>query len=162
MLRIRQLPVVAVAIVVAVLLGAGSVSAASHPAPFIVTLSGTSTLTSATSGDLVGSGHAGYMGSTTNVGHVQAHPDEPNGKCPNGFRSTNDETFTVASGDTLSIHSEDVACPQGPGQFLGTGHWVVTGGTGRFSGSAGQGLFAGFVDFAAGTFTIGFAGVIQY
>ncbi len=143
-------------------LGANSVSAAGHLVPFHASFSGVAVETSPTSGILEGSGNASHMGSTTNEGQVHAFFDEPRAGCPFGFRSTNDETFTAANGDTLTIHSEDVACPQGPGQFQGTGHWVVTGGTGRFSDAAGEGSYAGFVDFSAGTFDISFTGDISY
>ncbi|HST24801.1 MAG TPA: hypothetical protein VLJ76_02315 [Gaiellaceae bacterium] len=145
-----------------VALGAGSASAAGHLVPFSASFSGIAIETSPTSGVLDGSGNATHMGSTTNDGQVNAFFDQPRTGCFNGFRSTNDETFTAANGDTLMIHSEDAACPQGPGQFQGTGHWVVTGGTGRFSDAAGEGSYKGFVDFSAGTFDVSFTGGISY
>ena len=134
----------------------------SQGVPFKIDLSGVSTITSPTSGDLQGSGNASHLGRATNTGHVEAHPELPSDTCPYGFTSYNTETFTAANGDQLSIRSTDVACPQGPGQFLGSGHWLVTGGTGRFSDALGWGTFNGFVDFTAQTFQISFTGTIRY
>jgi hypothetical protein len=61
------------------------------------------------------------------------------GSCPNGFTNADYETLTAANGDTLTILSSNVACPTDGGYYHATGHWVVIGGTGRFSGTTGQG-----------------------
>jgi hypothetical protein len=158
----RRLASVTLMVAGSLLLSASSVLAACHPVPFKASLSGTATLTSPTSGELVGAGSASHMGSITNAGHVQAYPDQPSSSCPNGFVSVNTETLTAANGDRLTLTSQDVACPQGPGQFQGSGDWTVTGGTGRFKGASGRGSLQGVVDFSAGTFSISFDGSIQY
>ena len=60
------------------------------------------------------------------------------------------------------LTSYNVACPTGPLVFHGTGHWVVTGGTGRFSGATGQGTDAGTGDFTqGGEFTLQLTGTIS-
>jgi hypothetical protein len=94
------------------------------------------------------------MGVMTNQGTVYltnfASPC-PDG--PDGVASVNIETLTAADGSTLTIQSNDVACPTAPGLYQGTGHWTVTGGTGRFSGATGGGPFAGTADLNRGLFT---------
>jgi len=74
----------------------------------------------------------------------------------------NTEILTDAHGDTLTIVSQDVSCPTGPGQFNGTGAWTVSGGTGRFAGATGQGSASGGADFSAGTFTMSLNGTVQF
>ncbi len=110
------------------------VSAAStHQVPFSASYSGTAVLTSPTSATFSGKGIATYLGASTNEGDsVVTGPDS---SCPGGLANDHYETLTAANGDTLSLISYDVACPIEPGPFHGTGHWVVTGGTGRFSGA---------------------------
>jgi hypothetical protein len=133
-------------------------TASTEPIQFNLTVSGTSTLTSPTSGDLAGGGVGSHLGPVTSMGQVTAHPDQPSGSCPGGFASLNHETLTAAGGDQLEIVSQDIACPQGPGQFRGTGEWTVVGGTGRFAAASGNGAFDGVVDFVAGTSRITYGG----
>jgi hypothetical protein len=68
--------------------------------------------------------------------------------------------FGKPTRDTLTITSQDVACPIGPGQFQGSGHWSVSSGTGRFRHATGHGTFAGHVDFNAGTYTMTLIGTV--
>jgi hypothetical protein len=75
--------------------------------------------------------------------------------------NVNTETLTAADGDTLTLTSDDVACPIGPGVFHGSGNWVVTGGTGRFSGATGHGTLAGQSDFNRGVFAFRVTGAIS-
>ena len=51
--------------------------------------------------------------------------------------------------------------PVRAGALHGTGHWVVTGGTGRFSGSSGQGTIDGHADFNQGVFSFQFTGTLS-
>ena len=98
------------------------------------------------------------MGSTTNKDTFM--PSRPNQQsCPNGFRSTNEKRSRCKA---TAIIQGLCGLPRAPGQFQGNGHWVVTGGTGRFSAAAGQGSYEGFVDFSASTFNISFTGDISY
>jgi hypothetical protein len=147
--------------VAVVMSGAQGASATDPALPFSVNVSGSAVLTSPVAGTFSGSGIATHMGAITNVGTVEAHPEVPRDGCPNGFRSINRETFTAPNGDTLSLQSEDTACPVGPpGQFHGSGIWTVTGGTGRFAGATGGGPYHGDADFAAETFAFTFTGTI--
>lgn len=165
--RIRAI-VVAVLTTSSLLLGANAVSAASHvPLPFAATFSGSAGFAGPTTTVFTGSGVAIRMGLVTTSGHAEIGcfppPGSPmtcvsSGGCPGGVPNANFETLTAANGDTLTIKSDDVACPLDtqdypPSRYHGTGHWTVIGGTGRFASASGQGSFDGRSDFGAGTFT---------
>ncbi len=81
--------------------------------------------------------------------------------CPGGLTNINTETLTNNDGESITIASDDVGCPEGLYQFHGIGNWTVTGGTGRFSGTTGHGSFDGHSDFIKGTFTITLAGTLS-
>ena len=159
------LSIASVVVAAGTLLGAPGASADPGPSiPFMVSVTGSAQLTSQTTGTFAGSGTASHMGAISNGGGVTAFFDQPSDTCPNGFRSVNTETFTAANGATLSIQSADVTCPvgpQSPGQFRGTGQWRVTGGTGRFSSTTGQGTYSGFADFTGQTFAFRFTGELS-
>jgi len=137
-----------------------SVSAAgTHQIPFSGSYSGTAALTSATTATFRGTGVSSQLGSGTSEGDsVVTVPDS---SCPGGLANDNHETLTAANGDTLILVSSDVACPISPLAFHGTGHWIVTGGTGRFSGACGQGTFDGHSDFNQGVFSFQLTGTIS-
>ena len=67
--------------------------------------------------------------------------------------------MTAANGDTLTIAAHNIACPIGFLQFHGTGTWVVTGGTGRFSDVTGAGTFNGGVNFVTEEFSFVISGI---
>jgi len=145
---------------------AGLLLVAAHPAsaagggvPFKARFIGASAFTSPTTVSMVGSGIASHMGRITNVGQVVV--TGPDGSCPGGIANVNTETLTAADGSTLTIASQDVGCPTGPGQFRGAGTWTVTGGTGRFAGTTGSGSTTGGSNFATGTFDLTMAGAIS-
>ena len=143
------------------LLGASSASAAGNQVPFKASYQGSANWTSQTTIALDGTGFATHMCLIGNEGTVYLINFDstcPDG--PYGVASINVETLTAANGDTLWIQSHDVACPTGPGLYHGTGHWTVTGGTGRFSSATGQGSYDGSADFNAGTFTIDLTGAL--
>jgi hypothetical protein len=144
----------------AVGIGAFSVSAAgTQEVPFTASYSGTAILTRPTSATFSGTGIATYLGSSTNEAYsVVTGPDS---SCPGGLANDHHETLTAANGDTLMLISYDVGCPTGSGMFHGIGHWVVTGGTGRFSGATGQGSFDGHSDFNQGVFSLQLTGNIS-
>ena len=136
------------------------VSAASvHGVPFGGSYSGTAAFTSATTITFSGTGVATYLGRGANEGHVIVTGQDSS--CPGGIANVNDETLTAANGDTLLLTSYDVACPTSPGVLHGTGHWVVTGGTGNFSGASGQGTIEGHSDFNQGVFAFRLTGTIS-
>jgi hypothetical protein len=141
-------------------MNATSASAAGNQVPFHGTYSGSALFPSLDAGAFFGgTGTATHLGQGTNTGHsVITGPDT---SCPGGLANINTETLAAANGDTLTITSNDVACPTGPLAFSGSGHWVVTGGTGRFSGATGQGTFDGHSDFIAGVFAMQLTGTIS-
>ena len=139
-------------------LGANSASAADHPA-FKANFSGSAQATTQTSVTFTGTGTATHMGRITTNGHLDVTGSD--NSCQGGVANINVETLTADSGDAVTISSNDVACPTGPGQYHGSGRWRVTGGTGRFSGTAGGGSLDGHSDFNAGTFTIALTGTLD-
>jgi len=138
---------------------ARSVAAARGQIPFNGSYSGTAILTSPTSATFSGTGIATQLGFSTNKGNSAV--TSPDSSCPGGLANNHYETLTAANGDTLTLISYDVACPTSPGAFHGTGHWVVTGGTGRFSGATGKGTFDGHSDFNQGVFSFQLTGTIS-
>jgi hypothetical protein len=144
------------------ILGPGTIAAhaaGSQAVPFRGYYSGTSAFTSATTVTFSGAGISTYLGSSTNEGHVVV--TGPDNSCPGGLANVNNETLTAANGDLLMFISYDVACPMRPGVFHGTGSWVVTGGTGRFSGATGQGTIDGYSDFNQGLFSFQMTGAVS-
>jgi hypothetical protein len=141
-------------------LSAFPASAAGHQHRFKASYSGRARLISQTTASFIGIGRATQMGRITTDGLVVV--TGPDSSCPGGLANVNVETLTAANGDKLTITAQDVACPTGPGRFHGTGHWTVTGGTGRFSDAAGQGSIEGGSDFNAGTFSITLKGHIDW
>jgi hypothetical protein len=155
---IKKIAMAAAAVVAgAVLVVGGQPAFAAGPqANFRANLTGSAALTSQTSASFVGTGIATVVGPVSNTGSSVFTGSDPS--CPNSIANVNTETLTTINGDTLTIVSQDVACPTGPGTFHGTGQWKVTGGTGRFRGAAGAGTTDGHADFNSGTFTMNLVG----
>ncbi|MDP9340711.1 MAG: hypothetical protein M3Q23_01110 [Actinomycetota bacterium] len=141
-------------------MGANSAYAAGIQVPFRGSYSGMA-VTDFSSGtvDFSGTGISTQLGLSANEGHLQV--TGPDSSCAGGLANVRNETLTAANGDLLMLTSHDVACPIGPLVFHGTGHWVVTGGTGRFSGATGQGTTDGTGDFMQGVFTLQLTGTIS-
>jgi hypothetical protein len=140
-------------------LSAISASADGHEDHFTAAFSGSARLTSQTTASFTGTGHATHMGRIATDGNVSATGFDSS--CPGGIANVNVEALTAANGDRLTMSSQDVACPIGPGRLHGIGHWSVTGGTGRFSNATGQGSLDGYSDFNAGTFSITLTGHVD-
>ena len=156
---IKSIGAAAALITVGTLLSPGVASAATSPLPFKATFSGAVAFTSQTTTSFAGTGTASLMGRMVTGGHALLTGSD-NTTCARGLANTHVETLTAANGDTLTVTSYDVACPTGPSEYQGTGHWVVTGGTGRFSNASGDGSLDGNSDFSAGTFTISLTGTL--
>jgi hypothetical protein len=138
-----------------------SVSAAhaAEQVPFKAEYTSTITFTSPTTATLAGQGNATHMGHTRTTGDLaQTGP----GSCPDGFLAEIQDTITAANGDQVTIVIALEACPIGPGIYQGDGTYVVTGGTGRFVGATGEGVFSGIGDFGTGTVTCRLRGNISY
>jgi hypothetical protein len=140
-------------------LGANAVSATDVQVPFRASYSGRADFTSETSVLFQGTGIATDLGASTNEGHILI--TGPDSSCPGGLANINTATRTAANGDVLTLTASDVSCPIGQLVFQGTGHWVVTGGTGRFSGATGQGTIDGGADFNQHQFHIELTGTIS-
>ena len=149
---------VAALMATSLLLSEGAASASGRGSPFQAHFSGAAQITTATTTSFIGSGMATRTGRITTNGGADITGSDSS--CPGGVANTNFETLTTPDGDTLTLSSQDVACPTGPGTYHGTGHWSITGGTGRFDGAIGQGSFDGSSDFNEGTFTITLTGTL--
>jgi hypothetical protein len=143
--------------------GANSASAAAgHQVPFRASYSGMAAFTSDTTAVFNGTGIASHLGLSTNRNNITVLG--PDTSCPGGFANQNVETLTAANGDTLELMGpHDVGCPTptDPNVVHGTGDWTVTGGTGRFAGATGQGIFVGGADFTKHTFSFQLTGTIS-
>jgi hypothetical protein len=142
-------------------MGANPVHAQDQQVPFSGSYSGTVSFTSDQNVVLLdGTGRATHLGRSTTEGTVTITGPVVDG-CPGGIANVNTETLTAANGDTITLTVEDVACPEGPGLFHGTGEWEVTEGTGRFSGATGHGTFDGHINLVEGRFTFDLSGTIS-
>ena len=92
------------------------------------------------------------FGGVGNQGHFDISGSDSS--CPGGVANINLEKLIAAHGVTLTITSQDGACPTGPRQFRGTGHWTVTGGSGRFSKCHRPGFLRRLRGFNGGLSTI--------
>ena len=152
--------VAAVLALTALLLGPTAGGAlADSSIPITAVFSGSAGFASPTQTVFVGSGTASHMGAITTNGHADVTGFD--NSCSGGVANINTETLTAADGSTLTVVSNDVACPTGPGQYHGTGHWTVVGGTGRFAGTTGSGSLDGQSDFIVGTFDVRLTGQIS-
>jgi hypothetical protein len=143
-------------------IGTNSVYAAGNQVPFVGFYSGTISIASDGTPIFNGTGIATHLGKGTNEGHVVFTGGSIS--CVGGIPNDNYETLTAANGDSLTLVSHDVACPipNRDGWYHGTGHWEVTGGTGRFSGATGHGIVDGNAHIApGGEFEITFTGTIS-
>ena len=119
---------------------------------------------------LGGDGVARHMGNTTILGQSVAVPLPENPVC---FSITNDlVVWTAANGDQLFNVNAGQDCldfTQGPlPVIVGTGTYTFAGGTGRFAGATGNGIWnvrapVTTLDFpiASGTFELLFSGTIS-
>jgi hypothetical protein len=139
--------------------GVNSAYAAGPQVPFTASQSGTVAMTGPATADLNATDIATYLGQGPYAAHDVITGSLPGG----GFTDTLYETLTAANGDILTLTCSDVATPvQGrPGVYKGTGQWVVTGGTGRFSGVTGGGTATVLIDLNQGVFSKQSTGAIS-
>jgi hypothetical protein len=156
--RLRR-SLLAVVVVGVLLTGGTSAVAATSQVPFGAVFAGSATSTGPATSAFVGTGIALWLGRITTHGSAQA--TGISGSCA-GIANVNTETLTARNGDALTLVSNDVACPIGPGQYHGIGHWNVIGGTGRFAHATGAGSLDGYSDFIAGKFAVTLIGSIAY
>lgn len=140
-------------------IGAPAAFAKSRDVPFQGSYSGTVGFTGPATAAFSGTGVAAYLGRGTNDGVANITGQAEN--CAGGVVNVNTEVLTAANGDTLTIVSDDVACPISAGVLHGAGEWRVIGGTGRFSGVSGHGTLDGQSDLIHGVFFFQLSGVIS-
>jgi hypothetical protein len=78
-------------------------------------------------------------------------------------KPTSEITLVGATG-TITLSTSDVICPSPTPfgfPFLGSGDWVITGGTGEFSGITGSGT-GRVVILPNGKSTVHFSGIVSY
>ena len=153
----RHLSVVFVVAGLLVLLGATAQTAAAKQAvPFRAVLV-TINETPAPCGEmhlciaLDGNGIASHLGLVRETGQVEIDLASQSGPCTNNVRTM---LLTAANGDQLSLLITGVNCDTGATSGItGISHdtWVVTGGTGRFSGATGSGTETVYVNLPAST-----------
>jgi hypothetical protein len=153
---------IAVALAVGQLLAATEAGAtATTSQAFTLTASGRMVL----GGPLVvrfdGSGSSNLLGAVRNSGAADI-TGVALSPCLGGLVNTNVETYTTATGDTLTITSQDVACTVGLLRLHGTGHWTVTGATGNLRGVTGSGTIGGGGDFVTATFSFTVEGTLDF
>jgi hypothetical protein len=143
MLSLRPV-VLAIGVIMTIALP-NAASAAPTGAPFEASHTGTAAFTNPATIQSSGSGTARLLGASTSSGLTVIQG--PDASCSDGLATTSTETLRAASGDVLVITIHYRACPVSSNVFHSTGHWEVTGGTGRFLGATGQGTSDCNVDF---------------
>ena len=134
---------------------------ASENLPFRLGDEGTITFTSPSTATTDGTGNATHMGriasdgSLTIVGEASCIDNEV------GFAVEMQDTFAAANGDQVMTAITMQLCPIAPGIYHGVGTYVVTGGTGRFAGATGSGVFDGTGNFNTGTIICALRGTIS-
>jgi hypothetical protein len=127
--------------------------------PFRAAYSGTITFTSPATAMVNAAGVATYLGLTTVDGSLAA---VPSASCDDGFSIEIHDTLAAANGDQVAIIVALEACPTAPGVVQASGSYVVTGGTGRFTGAGGGGDYTGVADFNTGRFSCTLTGTISH
>jgi len=133
---------------------------ASQNLPFRLGDEGTITFTGPSTATTAGTGNANQMGRIESAGSLTIVGEA---SCGNevGFAVEMQDTFTAANGDRLMTAITMQLCPIAPGIYHGVGTYVVTGGTGRFAGATGSGVFDGTGNFNTGTIICALNGTIS-
>jgi len=110
-----------------------------------------------------GSGQATHLGnvreSTVTVLDLASKPGP--GCATDGHAETRATTLFAANGDQITLVGTGYSCPTGPTTLTAVDSYVVTGGTGRFSGASGSGTITATIDLANGTAVDTFSGVLS-
>jgi hypothetical protein len=122
-------------------------------------------------GQLSGTGQASHLGKVTASSQDCINPDgvfDPNGPTSYHFVSGQGAAglvFTGAAGDQLFASYSGALTARGRGPHGVSGHFVITGGTGRFAGAVGGGVIWGHEDISQvvlGTGQIELLGTVSY
>ena len=133
---------------------------ASQNLPFRLGDEGTITFTSPSTATTAGTGNATHMGRITSDGNLTIVGEASCVDNEVGFSVEMQDTFTAANGDKLTTAITMQLCPIASGIYHGVGTYVVTGGTGRFAGATGSGVFDGTGNFNTGTIICALRGTI--
>jgi hypothetical protein len=139
-------------------IGSNSARAADGQVPFLAAYSGQAVFTGEATASFDGTGIATHLGLSDN--HADITITGPDSSCPGGLANTHIETLTATNGDSITITAHNVACPTAVLQFCGSGHWVVTAGTGRFDDATGSGVINGGANFVTQQFSFVIWGTI--
>jgi len=134
---------------------------ASHNLPFRLGDEGTITFTSPSTARTAGAGNATHLGKITSDGSLTIVGEASCTGNEVGFAAEMQDTFTAANGDKVMTAIIMQLCPIAPGIYHGVGSYVVTGGTGRFAGATGSGVFDGTGNFNTGTIICALSGIIS-
>lgn len=167
MIYTRRISLAVVAVLVALIAVPGQASAGSL-VPFRATFANTNTMAPCPPNApvpsfcvaLAGSGHATHMGKIQDSGFVVVNLASNCGPgCVTDFVS---HTVTAANGDQIMLEStgKNSATPD-PTIRSRTGTYVVTGGTGRFSGASGSGTASVIINTATSTSVGTLTGVLS-
>src|SRR5262245_9161429 len=133
-------------------------ASASQNLPFRLGDEGTIAFTPPITATTAGTGNATHMGRIASAGNLTI---VGSASCPGGFMAQMQDTFTAANGDKLMTAITMQLCPIAPAIFHGVGTYVVTGGTGRFAGATGSGVFDGTANFGTTAIICALSGTIS-
>ena len=133
-------------------------ASASQNLPFRLGDEGTITFTSQSTATTAGTGNATLLGRVRSEGNLAIVGVA---SCGEGFAVEMQDTFTAANGDRVMTAITMQLCPIAPGIYHGVGTYIVTGGTGRFGGATGSGVFDGTGNFNTGTIICALNGTIS-
>jgi len=138
--------------------------AAAAARPFSATVAETFTLamcepTPSVCVTVAGSGHATHLGLVREAAFTVS--DSASDAGPDCHPETRATTLTAANGDQLTLQATGRNCLTGPTTLIAWDDYVVTGGTGRFSGASGSGTIGALVNLASLTATVTFSGALS-
>lgn len=108
---------------------------------------------------LTGTGEATQMGEIEESAFVKNNlASNPAPGCHTETRGT---TLTAANGDQITMHATGINCSTGPTTVTAVDSYVVTGGTGRFSGASGSGTNTASINLANSTAVVTYSGTLS-
>jgi hypothetical protein len=167
MIYTRRISLAVVAVLVALIAVPGQASAGSL-VPFRATFANTNTMAPCPPNApapsfcvaLAGSGHATHMGKIQFSGLTVVNLASNCG--PGCFTDSGPNTLTAANGDQITLDNTGKnSATSDPTIRTKTGTYVVTGGTGRFSGASGSGTASVIINTATSTSVGTLTGVLS-
>jgi hypothetical protein len=108
---------------------------------------------------IAGRGHATHLGRVREAATVVV--DLASDPAPGCHTETRKTTLTAADGDQIMLDATGQNCATGPTTVTAVDAYVVTGGTGRFSGATGSGTIIAKIDLASGRARVTFRGLLS-